>query len=180
MRLCGVVDRGLELIDEALRVNLAEDQGGDGGRELGGEGRRERAVDVQNGEVGVVGDLGELLGDHRGVGRGLVLHKEHGAGSESKLGDVVRIGEVLDELDDGGFLRRVVLLGSSQEGLNGGHKTAFALAAFIGRVDSDFAVVGKQNAVNSVVFLVEVGNPPGAVEVNGGVAGRGWQPTRGR
>ena len=123
-------------------------------------------------EGGVVGDLGELLGDQIGLGRSLVLDEEHRTGGQRQLGNVLGIGEVLDELDDGFFLGRIALLGGSQEGLNGGHKTALALAAFVLRVHGDFAVVGEEDAVLGVVFLVEVGDPPRTVEVNGGVAGQ--------
>ena len=125
---------------------------------------------MQNGELGAVGDLSDLLGDDIGVGGRGVLDEEHGAGAESQLRDMLGIGDVLEELHDGGFLRGIVLLGSGQEALDGGHETAVALAIAVARVDSDFALVGKQLAVNGVVFLIEVGDPPGSVEVNGGVA----------
>ena len=87
---------------------------------------------------------------------------------------MLRIGDVLEELYNGCFLGRIVLLGSGQESLDGGDKTAFALAAFVGRVQSNFAVVSEKNAVNGIVFLVEVGNPPRTVQIDGGSRASQW------
>ena len=126
---------------------------------------------MQNGVSCVVGNLGNLLGDHAGFRRRGVLDKEHGSGAQCPLGNAFGLRDVLQEFYHCSFLRGVILLCSSQEALNRCYKATFAFSAFIGGVGSNFTHIGKENTVHGIVFFVEVGNPPRAVQVDSGVAG---------